>query len=294
MYTSMRQMLLHASENNYAVMAINCVNFELVKAIIGAAEEEHSPVIVNISPRQFKAHATLELMVPLIKSYAEKTSVPVALNLDHGQAYEDISKAIQLGFSSVMFDGSMLDFTANLKNTRLVVALAHALNRSVEAELGHVGVASDGDNQKFDYYTNVEQALHFVKSTQIDCLAVAIGTAHGSYPKGVTPKLDFDRLRELKKTLQIPLVLHGGSGAGEANISKAVELGINKINVCTDLFNIGRDRIRTVLNEHPGIDYMDLQHEGELAMKDYIRRYMKLIGSSNQYYYETKKSIALD
>lgn len=290
----MREMLQHASDNNYAVMAINCVNMELTKAIIDAAVEERSAVIVNISPRQFKAHASLELMAPMIRAYAESVSVPVALNLDHGQEYADIVKAIQCGFSSVMFDGSTLDYETNIKNTALVCTLAHAHGRSVEAELGHVGLASMGDNESDHLYTNVEEAKEFVRRTGVDCLAVAIGTAHGSYPKGIKPRIDFERLKQLKEALRMPLVLHGGSGAGEENIKKAVSLGINKINVCTDLFNVGRDAIAKELHSNPLIDYMDLQHVGELAMKKYIKNYMQMIGSSNQYHYDMGNVKALD
>lgn len=286
MYVSMKSMLTHANENNYAVMAVNCVNMELVKAIIGAAEEENAPVIIDISPRQFKAHADLNLMVPMIQSYAENVNVPVALNLDHGKEYNDVMDTIRIGFSSVMFDGSTLDYEENVSRTRMITNVAHDLGISVEAELGHVGIALDGDSDRQDLYTDVNQALDFIYRTDVDCLAVAIGTAHGNYPKGIVPKIDFDRLQELKNALKIPLVLHGGSGAGEENIKKLVSLGINKINVCTDLFNIGRDAIASELKQNPTIDYMDLQHVAEIAMKKYIKNYMRLIGSSNRYIYQ--------
>ena len=294
MYVSMKSMLSHASENNYAVMAVNCVNMEVVKAIIDAAEEESSPVIVNISPRQFKAHADLELMVPMIKAYAKSANVPVALNLDHGQEYEDINYAIKTGFTSIMFDGSTLPFEENIKHTKILSLLAQDLGLSIEAELGHVGQASEGDNVKTDYYTDVKQAVEFVAKTNVDCLAVAIGTAHGKYPEGFVPKIDFQRLKELKDALKMPLVLHGGSGAGEENIRKAVSLGINKINVCTDLFNYGRDAIANELKTNPKIDYMDLMHVGELAMKTYIKNYMRIIGSSQRYTYKLDNIKELD
>ncbi|WP_232505360.1 class II fructose-bisphosphate aldolase [Erysipelothrix larvae] len=279
-------MLQHAHENYYAVVAINCTNMEQARAIIGAATAENAPVIVNISPRQMKAHASPEIMVPMIKALAEQTHVPVALNLDHGQLYEDINRVMKAGFSSVMIDASALEFEENIKRTRLITIMAHEKGLSVEAELGHVGIAQDGDDAKADLYTNPDQALDYVQRTNIDCLAVAIGTAHGNYPKGIIPKLDFERLKVLKQTLKIPLVLHGGSGAGEDNIKKVVSLGINKINVCTDLFRIGRKAMVDAALENPNIDYMDFQIVGEQAMKTYIQSFMKMIGSSGRYVFD--------
>lgn len=283
MFVSMKSMLQHAHENNYAIMACNCVNMELVKAIVSAAVEEESPVIINISPRQANGHATPELMVPMIKAYAKSVKVPIALNLDHGMKYDDITKAIRLGYTSIMFDGSSLPYEDNVTQTRLYSLMAHEYGISIEAELGHVGKAQAGDNEKIDYLTNPMQAKDFISRTQIDCLAVAIGTAHGNYPQGYVPTLDFERLTNIKKTTNIPLVLHGGSGAGEENIRKAVKGGINKINVCTDLFNYGRDELIRALKENPHLDYMDVQHLSELKLKEYIQNYMRLIGSSGRY-----------
>lgn len=285
MLVSMKEMLHHADKNNYAIMAINCCNMECAKAIIGAAETECSPVIINISPRQWKSHASLDATVPMIQSMAQKTYVPIALNLDHGQEYNDVVDAIQHGFTNIMFDGSALPYQENLERTALISDLAHASGCSIEAELGHVGQASAGDGASDDFYTHVDQAVEFVKQTHVDALAVAIGTAHGQYPQGYVPHLDFQRLKELKAALQMPLVLHGGSGAGQKNIQKAVALGINKINVCTDVFAVGRDRMKTSLEENPHIDLLDLCHGAEMAMKEYICSYMQMIGSSQRYCY---------
>ncbi len=283
MYTSMKQMLMHAHKNNYAVMAINCVNMEQAKAIIQSAEEENAPVIINISPRQMKAHGHGDILAPMIRNMAEKSQVPVAFNLDHGTSMEDIAYAIKCGFSSVMIDASNCEFEENVRRTQAVVSLAHSKGCSCEAELGHVGLASQGDNNKSDLYTNVNQAKEFVKRTGCDCLAVSIGTAHGKYPEGFVPELDFIRLKELKEELNIPLVLHGGSGAGEENIHKIVTYGINKINVCTDLFRHATNTIIQVLDKNPSIDYMDLCIETQNAMKAFIKNYMRMIGSSGRY-----------
>ena len=294
MYTSMKDMLLHAHKNHYAVMAINVVDMEQVKACIEAAEEEHSAVILNISPRQMKAHAYPYIMAPMVQNLAERAEVPVALNIDHGVNMEDIVTAIHCGYSSVMVDASSYDFEENIRRVSAVVALAHAKGISVEAELGHVGVAANADGQNADLYTNVDQAEEFVNRTQCDCLAVAIGTAHGSYPKNMIPKLDFERLTELKNRLNIPLVLHGGSGAGEENIRKAVACGINKINVCTDLMNHAKDSMIKVLQEQPDIQYMEWHEAAEEAMKDFIKDYMRMIGSSNRYTFDKFTGQELD
>lgn len=294
MYTSMKDMLLHAHKNHYAVMAINVVVMEQVKACIEAAEEEHSAVILNISPRQMKAHAYPYIMAPMVQNLAERAEVPVALNIDHGVNMEDIVTAIHCGYSSVMVDASSYDFEENIRRVSAVVALAHAKGISVEAELGHVGVAANADGQNADLYTNVDQAEEFVNRTQCDCLAVAIGTAHGSYPKNMIPKLDFERLTELKNRLNIPLVLHGGSGAGEENIRKAVACGVNKINVCTDLMNHAKDSMIKVLQEQPDIQYMEWHEAAEEAMKDFIKDYMRMIGSSNRYTFDKFTGEELD
>ncbi|MCI9252601.1 MAG: class II fructose-bisphosphate aldolase [Lachnospiraceae bacterium] len=294
MYVSMKDMLWHAHNNNYAVMAINCVNMEQAKAIIQSAEEERSAVILNISPRQMKAHGHGEILAPMIRGMAERVSVPVAFNLDHGANLEDITAAMSYGFSSVMIDASGFAFEENVRRTQIAASMAHGMGLSCEAELGHVGLAKEADNEKEDLYTNPEQAKEFAERTGCDCLAVAIGTAHGSYPKGFVPRLDFERLALLKETLQMPLVLHGGSGAGEENIKKAVACGINKINVCTDLFKHARIATAKTLEENPEIDYMDLCIAAQNAMKEFIKSYMRIIGSSGQYDFEQYQGPELD
>ncbi|MEH2954871.1 class II fructose-bisphosphate aldolase [Candidatus Merdisoma sp. JLR.KK011] len=294
MYVSMKDMLWHAHNNNYAVMAINCVNMEQAKAIIQSAEEERSAVILNISPRQMKAHGHGEILAPMIRGMAKRISVPVAFNLDHGANLEDITAAMSYGFSSVMIDASGFAFEENVRRTQIVASMAHGMGLSCEAELGHVGLAKEADNEKEDLYTNPEQAKEFAERTGCDCLAVAIGTAHGSYPKGFVPRLDFERLALLKETLQMPLVLHGGSGAGEENIKKAVACGINKINVCTDLFKHARIATAKTLEENPEIDYMDLCIAAQNAMKEFIKSYMRIIGSSGQYDFEQYQGPELD
>lgn len=285
MYVAMKDILEDADKNNYAVMAVNSINMEMVRAVISAAEEERSPIIVNIGPGQMKKHADPQIMVPMIKQLANKAKVPVALNLDHGSDLDFIITCIQLGFSNVMIDASSFEYEENIHRSATITKLAHAKGISVEAELGHVGQASQGDNAQLDFYTDPNQALDFVTRTGVDALAVAIGTAHGNYPDNFVPKLDFERLDLLKKTLKMPLVLHGGSGAGEANIKRAIELGINKINVCTDAFTAGKTAILKALEENPKLDYLDMNIIAEQGIKAFVKDYIRMIGSNNRYYY---------
>lgn len=294
MYVSMKEMLLHAYHNHYAVMAINCVNMEQAKAIIYAAVEEKSAVIINVSPRQMKAHGHGDILAPMIRGIAEKVPVPVAFNLDHGADFTDITNAMKYGFSSVMIDSSSFEFEENVRRTQQIASLAHSMGLSCEAELGHVGQASQDDNSNVDLYTNVKQAKEFVERTDCDCLAVAIGTAHGAYPKGMIPKLDFERLKELRAELDVPLVLHGGSGAGEENIRKAVACGINKINISTDLMRHAVNVSIETLKKDPKIDYMDLCIAVQNGMKEFIKAYMRVIGSSGQYSFEKDNGPELD
>lgn len=285
MLVSMKAILADANEHNYGVMAMNSINIEMARAGILAAEEEHSPIIIQFGPGQMKNHAHMEEMVPVVKELAARVHVPVALNLDHGSDFHIIADCINAGFTNVMFDGSSLEYEENVKRTAIISALAHGMGCSVEGELGHVGQAADADDDNLDLYTNPDQALDFVSRTGVDALAVAIGTAHGAYPKGKIPRLDFERLHLLKETLKMPLVLHGGSGSGEENLKKAVAGGINKINVCTDAWQAGKDAMLKALEEKPETDYMHLCMAAEAGIKQFVKDYMRVIGSSGRYIY---------
>lgn len=285
MLVSMKAILDDANKNYYGVMAMNSINIEMARAGIMAAEEEHSPIILQFGPGQMKSHAHMEEMLPVIKELAERVHVPVALNLDHGSDFYVITDCINAGFTNVMFDGSSLPYEENVQRTAIISALAHGMGCSVEGEIGHVGQAADADDDNLDLYTNPEQAMDFVTRTGVDALAVAIGTAHGAYPKGKIPKLDFERLKLLKETLKMPLVLHGGSGSGEENLRKAVAGGINKINVCTDAFEAGKTATLKALEENPKLDYMHMCMAAEAGIKQFVKDYMKLIGSSDRFIY---------
>jgi fructose-bisphosphate aldolase class II len=290
----MKAILDDANKNYYGVMAMNSINMEMARAGIMAAEEERSPIIIQFGPGQMKNHAHAEEMLPVIKELAKRVSVPVALNLDHGTDFYVIADCINRGFTNVMFDGSSLPYEENVSRTAIIAALAHGMGCSVEGELGHVGQAINSDDNDVDLYTDPDQALDFVQRTGVDALAVAIGTAHGAYPKGKIPKLDFERLRKLKETLNMPLVLHGGSGSGEENLKKAVSCGINKINVCTDAFEAGKKSMLAALEQTPDIDYMHLCMAAEAGIKAFVKDYMNVIGSSGRYIYGEIKHIGYE
>ncbi len=286
MLVNMKGMLDNASRDGYAVMAVNSVNMEMVRAVIEAAEEEHSPIIVQMGKGQMAKLAHPQDILPMVFAMAERADVPVCLNLDHGPDFDTAVMALHRGFTNVMIDASALPFEENVRRTRMVVDLAHAKGVSVEAELGHVGQAADGDGRTDDFYTNVEQAVEFVRLTGVDALAVAIGTAHGKYPAGYVPKLDFGRLSELKAALKMPLVLHGGSGSGEENIRRAVAGGINKINVCTDAFRAAELAMKAKWAEAPETDYLNVMMTAEAAVKAFVKDYIRMIGSANRYTFD--------
>jgi len=224
-----------AYKNSYAVGAFNVINLEFLEAITTAARRSASPVILNIAEVHLP-YVTLENIVPAIKEIARRERFEIVLNLDHGLTIPTIERAISLGFTSIMFDGSHLDFDENIRQTREVVEMCRPWNISVEAELGAVGGAEGGELEgKADpaKYTDISQAKQFVKETGIDALAVAIGNSHGKY-KG-EPDLDFARLKAIRDVAGIPLVLHGGSGISANDFRKAISLGIAKINFFTGM-----------------------------------------------------------
>lgn len=277
MYVSMKNMLADANANNYAVMAINCFNIETVRTVIRAAEIEDAPIIVNIFQDHLLAHCDSELITPVVKILAERSSVNVALNFDHGQEKEYLIKAIDDGFSSVMVDASRFDLENNIKMTREIADYAHKRGASVEGEIGCLGASEGGAFTQDAMYTDPEQAKIFVERTNIDALAISIGTSHGNYPEGMVPEFDIERLKEIKRLTKAPLVLHGGSGSGEENIVNSVKNGINKINVGCDFMNANRDAAIKLLKENPDINYFDLIHSTEL-----VRYYIGLSGSQGK------------
>ena len=232
---TLKKVLDKAYQNGYAVGAFNIIDLNFLEAIILAARRTASPVILNIAEVHFP-FVTMEHIVPVVEEMAKKERFDVVLNLDHGLSIDAIERAMANGFTSIMFDGSHLEFEENIRQTREVVRMCHAWNISVEAELGAVGgeegggLVSNADPAK---YTHIEQAQEFSQKTGIDALAVAIGNSHGRY-KG-KPDLDFERLRAIRDVVEVPLVLHGGSGISPSDFRKAISLGIAKINYYTGM-----------------------------------------------------------
>ena len=231
MLVTMKEILDHAKKGGYGVTAPNVQSEDTVRAVLEVAEEYHAPMIVDVNAF---IHTDLPWFIHMIRDLAEKVSVPVAINLDHGKSYEDIMLAINSGFTSIMVDRSSLSYEENVEQTKEVVKMCRPLGISVEAELGHVGM---GNNYAVDGVNNLtvpKEAADFIKETGVDCLAVAIGTAHGRYTG--TPHIDFERLKQLVEACgDTPLVLHGGSGTGDENLRKAVQSGIQKVNLATEL-----------------------------------------------------------
>ena len=272
MLVNTKEMLQIANEKNYAVPHANVVDQHTLKAAIKTCKELHMPLIIGWAEVHEK-FITMEEVAHLCKLYLKDIDVPVAIHLDHGSSIDVAKKAIDLGFTSVMFDGSMLPIEENMQKTKEIVEYAHPLNVTVEAELGHVGNGSDEgiEETKADLYTKPEEAVRFVKETGIDSLAVAIGTAHGEYKQ--VPSIDYVRLAEIKKVVDIPLVLHGSSGTGLDKLNKCVEGGINKVNICTDLLKAAS----VYLKENADQLYDSLSVGVEDAIKDCLKQYYKAL-----------------
>ncbi len=282
MYVSMKDMLKRANEGNYAVMAINCFNIETARAVIQAAEEERAPIIVNIVQEHMVNHCDSELIAPIVKMLAQRASVEVALNFDHGEEVGLIKKALQDGYSSVMVDASRFDLEGNIKMTKEIVTFAQAYGASVEGEIGCMG-GSEGQNYTSETMkTDPQEALRFAKESGIDALAISIGTSHGNYPEGYVPEFDFERLQAIKQKTKMPLVLHGGSGSGDDNIKKCVEFGINKINVGCDFMNANTNSIKRQLKDNPDINFWVMMHQVEKDSKAIVKHYIKLSKSNGK------------
>lgn len=282
MYVTMKTILDDANRHYYGVISASVINLELVRGAIRAAQEENAPIIINIGQGQMSKHGDGEIISKIVRTLAARATVPVALNLDHGKDYERITHAFRHQFSSIMIDASEYPMEENIRRTKDVVTLCHSQNVTVEGEIGFIGQAANADDEKFDLYTRVEDAVYFFEATGVDALAIAVGTAHGKYPANRAPKIDFDRISQIKQATQKPLVLHGGSDSGEENIRQAVICGINKINVCTDTFVSCKEGLRTMLQETPDIDFMSMMINMENQAKETLQNYIRISGSSGK------------
>lgn len=275
-------LLKEAASGGYAVGAFNCNNMEIVQAIAAAAREERAPVIMQASQGAIK-YAGIDYIVAMVRVAAGEAGVPVALHLDHGTSFAQVMQCIRSGFSSVMIDGSKHALEENIALTNLVLQAARAVGVSVEAELGKIGGTEDDIvvSEREALFTDPDEARYFVDRTGVDALAVAIGTAHGQY-KGV-PRLDFDRLRKIRSLIDTPIVLHGSSGVPDDAIREAIEIGVSKINIDTNIREAFTDRTRQVVADQPGeIDPRKILGPAREAATEIIREKIRLFGSSNR------------
>jgi fructose-bisphosphate aldolase class II len=296
--------MVPARKNCYAIGAFNAQNLESLSAIVEAATEENSPVIIAISPSTIK-YAGLAYISNLVKTAAQLTTVPMTMHLDHGEDFDTATKCVDAGFTSVMIDGSFLKFDENVALTKRVVSIAHPKGVSVEAELGKLaGVEERSVEEKEAILTDPKAAVEFVEKTGVDTLAVAIGTSHGAYKFKGEAKLDLERLKIISEKISIPLVLHGASsvpqwlvekatkygaalsgakGIPEDEYKKAISMGIAKINIDTDLRLAFTATVREVLTNMPKeFDPRKILGPAKEAMKEVAKSKMRLFGSSGK------------
>lgn len=277
-YVTSKEMLLKAQKGGYAVPALNAENLEMIQAIIEAASETNSPVIIQTTPSTVN-YLTLNEAYAMVYAMANKASVPVCLHLDHCESFEGVMQAIKAGYSSVMIDGSKSDFETNVSLTEKVVSSAHAMSVPVEAELGTVGGKEDSLSGHVAY-TDPDKAVEFAEKTGIDIFAVAIGTSHGIYK--AEPKLDFDLLKKIKQRISIPLVLHGASGIPDDMIKETIKCGICKVNFATELRIAATKAVRLALTDTEMFDPKKYLGPARQAVKELAISKIKLCGSKNK------------
>ena len=278
---STKQLLLDAQKGGYAVGAFNVENMEMVQAVVAAAEELRSPVILQTTPSTLK-YADPELYYANAAAAAQKASVPVAIHLDHGSSFALAMKALRAGYTSIMIDGSHEVLEENIAISKSVADACHAAGVPVEAELGKVGGKEDDlDGGDGDPYTDPSDAKRFVAETGVDFLAVAIGTAHGVY-KGI-PKLDVERLSQIRAVVDIPLVLHGTSGVPDETVRECIRRGICKVNYATDLRIAFTEGVKEVFSENPGVyDPKKYNARGREKVKAYVMDKIKVCSSDGK------------
>lgn len=235
MLVTMKDVLFPAKKDKYAVGLFNTVNLEMARGVIKAAEETHSPVILGTAEVLFP-YGPLEELSYFLIPMAKKANIPIVVHLDHGITKEACLKALELGFSSIMYDCSTDDYDTNVKKVREMAEIAHSYGATIEGELGHVGnniESAEGLVNETAFFTEPEMAKDYVEKTKVDALAISVGNAHGAYK--LPPKLDFERIRLIAQNVDVPLVLHGGSGLTDDDFKKAICDGISKVNIFTDI-----------------------------------------------------------
>ena len=288
MLVSMKEMLEDARIHHYALPAFDVSNYDMMKAVLEACEEEKSPALLMALGVDLQGR-DMNLLASMVRSASDYFNIPICLHLDHATDFSLIKRAIDAGFSSVMYDGSVLDFDNNAQNTAQVITYAHTHGITVEAELGHVGNGSVGsisetgtDTDPGESLTVPEEVARFMEITDVDALAVAIGTAHGVYQK--TPTLRIDRLDEITAVCERPLVLHGGSGTPDDQMQNAIRHGITKINIYSDVVGAMNQGLKEKLNtlENPSAWPYLVFADARQNMKDVVKAKLHTFGSAGR------------
>ena len=269
----MKKLLEQAETEGFGIGAFSVGNMEMIMGAVQAAEELQTPIILQIAEVRLK-NSPLEFVGPMMVSAAQKAKVDIAVHLDHGLTMETVKAALNMGFTSVMLDASTSPFEENISKTQEVVQLAKTFGATVEAELGLVGGSEDGSSDHGINCTNPSDAKVFVEQTGIDALAIAIGNAHGNYP--VAPRLQFGVLKAIKEAVNIPLVLHGGSGITDEDFQKAISLGIKKVNIATASFNSLTEYVRRYFADNDTYNYFDLDKAMIKGTYENVKRHIKV------------------
>ena len=277
MLVNLKEVLSAAQKGGYGVGLFNTTDTDMLQAVIDAAEELNSPVIVGTA-EILLPYGELKLIAPAVVAAAKRAKVPVVVHYDHGLTFGRCMEALQLGFTSVMFDGSVKKYDENIAETREVVKIAHAFGATVEGEIGHVGQAASGDDRAEDMYTTVDEALAYYNATGVDALAVSFGTAHGVYKS--KPKLNLARLGEIHKAVNVPLVLHGGSGLSEEDFKNSIKNGVAKVNIFTDMELAGVRAMQEGIAA--GLDYLEIRNRKVGAICETVKEKIRIFGSVNK------------
>lgn len=279
MLVNMKELLKDAQDGNYAVGSFSVANMEMVLGVLKAARELSAPVILQIAEVRLK-QSPLEIIGPLMVAAAENADTPVAVHFDHGKTEEKIKQALDLGFTSVMFDGSHLPLDENIATTKRIIDIAGKYNASVEAEIGCVGGSEDGSEDIAINCTKPQDAVRFEAETGVDALAIAIGNAHGNYKD--VPKLRFDILQKVNEMTNTPLVLHGGTGISPDDFVKCSKNGIKKINIATATFDCVEQSVRQAYEQDAINGYYDLHHAEIEGTYQNAKKHIMIFGSNNK------------
>ena len=277
MLVNLNDVLRPAQQGHYAVGLFNTTDTDMLQAAIEAAEEMRAPIIIGTA-EVLLPYGELQFIAPSVIAAAKRARVPVVVHYDHGLTFDRCMEALRLGFSSVMYDASAKPYAQNIQETREIVRIAHAFGATVEGEIGHVGSADGSDPAGEDRYTTLQEATDYLRDTGVDALAIAIGTAHGAYK--TAPKLSFDRLAQIRAAVDAPLVLHGGSGLSDDDFRRAVQGGIAKVNIFTDLCLAGMAAQKQAVAENR--DYLSARNLKKDAIREAVMKKMALFGCQNK------------